>query len=135
MSFARQALQVGLSPRFRLVSVPSSSAALRSALTQQQRLLHSSRCAHAAEPNHHEHGTEKYTEHLHSDMKLLHNKYPETPLYADLNSNVDHLKTGERAIDKAVHLFFLTEIMRGAYQPTTNPFVLLNVYSRHVDCH
>ncbi|KAE9409926.1 hypothetical protein BT96DRAFT_461073 [Gymnopus androsaceus JB14] len=115
MSFARQALQVGLSSRFRLASSsPLPSVALRSALIQP-RLLHSSQCSHAAEPSHnHDHGTERHTEHLHSDMKLLHGRYPERPLYADLDSNVDHLKTGERAIDKAVHLFFLTEIMRGA---------------------
>jgi len=138
MSFARQALQVGLSSRIRLR--PSlASAAIQSTIAQR-RLLHSSRCAHAAQDNHkdesakyypenhhdsqHNDGVEHHTEALHSDMKLLHGRYPQTPLYADLNSNeyVQRYKSGERAIDKAVHFFFLSEIMRGMWIVMENFF-------------
>ncbi|GAW08615.1 NADH-quinone oxidoreductase [Lentinula edodes] len=128
MSFARQAMRVGLSPRFCLVSASGSSltsTVIRSAVAQR-RLLHSSRCSSASQhdPSHHDHGHEQHTESLHSDMKLLHGRYPETPLYSDLNSNVNvkKFKTGERAIDKAVHLFFLTEIMRGMWIVMENFF-------------
>ncbi|KAF9077030.1 hypothetical protein BDP27DRAFT_1312992 [Rhodocollybia butyracea] len=119
MSFARQALQVGLSSRIRL-SPTLASAAIRSAVAQR-RLLHSTRCAHASLPKD---DTEHYTESLHSDMKLLHGRYQETPLYADLNSKeyVQKFKSGERALDKAVHLFFLTEIMRGMWIVIENFF-------------
>jgi hypothetical protein len=55
-------------------------------------------------------------------MKLLHDKQQQKPLYADLNSIVDHLKTGERALDKAVHIFFLTEIIRGMWIVIENFF-------------
>ncbi|KAJ3782399.1 Ndufs8, NADH:ubiquinone oxidoreductase 23 kd subunit [Lentinula aff. detonsa] len=125
MSFARQTIQAGLYSRFRpaSVSIGSSltSAAIRSAVAQR-RLIHSSRCTRASQHNHHH--EEQHTENLHSDMKLLHGRYPETPLYADLNSNanIEKFKSGERAIDKAVHLFFLTEIMRGMWIVIENFF-------------
>ncbi|KIK67760.1 hypothetical protein GYMLUDRAFT_68784 [Collybiopsis luxurians FD-317 M1] len=124
MSFVRQVVRGGLSSRISLVSVSSSpsltSAVIRTAVAQR-RLLHSSKCSNAS----HKHdGEETHTESLHSDMKLLHNRYSQRPLYTDLNtdSNIAKYRTGERAIDKAVHLFFLTEIMRGLWIVIENFF-------------
>ncbi|KAJ3826423.1 Ndufs8, NADH:ubiquinone oxidoreductase 23 kd subunit [Lentinula raphanica] len=124
MSFVRQALQAGVHSRSLLIPASTRpslySIALRSAIAQS-RLIHSSRTTCAQHDHHHD---EQHTESLHSDMKLLHGRYPKTPLYADLNSNanIEKFKTGERAIDKAVHLFFLTEIMRGMWIVIENFF-------------
>ncbi|KAF5393043.1 hypothetical protein D9757_001280 [Collybiopsis confluens] len=119
------ALQGSLSTRMRIIAVSASpsfkSAFVRSAVSQR-RLLHSSKSANAS----HKHDNEEtHTENLYSDMKLLHNRYSQNPLYTDLNTdaNVAKYKTGERAIDKAVHLFFLTEIMRGAQRKSCSFFL------------
>ncbi|THV08282.1 NADH-quinone oxidoreductase [Dendrothele bispora CBS 962.96] len=104
MSLARQQLAVWLTPRLKQFSFSPSS------LSVIQRSISTSRCTHAEHDEHHR------TETLHSDMKLLHNrKGPKAPLYADRSGDLAKYKNGASAIDKAVHLFFLTEIFRGMW--------------------
>ncbi|KAK7470362.1 ndufs8, ubiquinone oxidoreductase 23 kd subunit [Stygiomarasmius scandens] len=103
MSFARHQLLVGLAPRLRQFPLSPSLSII-------QRSISTSRCAHA---EHHEHHR---TESLHSDMKLLHNrKGNKAPLWADRSADLEKYKQGPSALDKAVSLFFLTEIFRGMW--------------------
>ncbi|KAL0067672.1 ndufs8, ubiquinone oxidoreductase 23 kd subunit [Marasmius tenuissimus] len=55
-------------------------------------------------------------------MKLLHQRKTQKPLYASHDQDVARYKRGATAIDKAVHFFFITEIMRGMWIVVENFF-------------
>ena len=102
MSLARQRLSVGLSHR---LPNPQRSAALRSALITY-RSISSSRCSHA-EPIDRHGGLE-------GPVKIRSPAATGTLTAQDEpEKHTDSYKGGPSAIDKAVHLFFFTEILRG----------------------
>ncbi|KAG7097295.1 hypothetical protein E1B28_004659 [Marasmius oreades] len=107
MSLARQQLIRPLS-RSPLLSFST----FRSTLITQ-RYISTSKFAQA---EHHDHDHQ-----LHSDMKLLH-KGSQKPLYANHDKDIERYKRGATAVDKAVHLFFITEIMRGMWIVIENFF-------------
>lgn len=97
MSFARI---IGLQPRILTVFARKSPS------DNCRRLISSSPCSHARhapQPN------------LESDLneKVNRNRVHAVPEYGSLDPAVDPYRNGPSAIDKAVHIFFLTEILRG----------------------
>lgn len=99
MSFARPRLALGLAPR---ILATQRSAALRSSIVAY-RNIHSTHCSHA--------------EHIDSRFE---GPIRSPPLGAgsltakdEPGKDIDPYKDGQSAIDKAVHLFFFTEIIRG----------------------
>jgi len=118
MSFARI---IGLQPRILTViarQCPSNNF---------YRLISSSSCfynRHAPYPS------------LQSDLdeKVNRNRAHATQEHGSFDPAVNPYKNGPSAIDKAVHLFFLTEILRGAPIIWCWAFSLLNV-RRNVDCY
>lgn len=99
MSFARPRLALGLAPR---ILATQRSAALRSSLVAH-RNIHNTSCSHA--------------EHLESRLE---GPIRSPPLGAgsltakdEPGKDIDPYHGGQSAIDKAVHLFFFTEIIRG----------------------
>src|SRR6267154_5605853 len=102
MSFARPRLALGLSPR--ILATPRSSALPSSLIAYRN--IHSTRCSHA-EP-------------LENPGRLEGPISIRSPLGAgsltakdEPGKDIDPYKDGPSAIDKAVHLFFFTEIIRG----------------------
>ncbi len=53
----------------------------------------------------------------------------------EVGKDYDPYKDGPSAIDKAVHLFFFTEIIRGPYAHACSVKQFLNLATRHVDSH
>ncbi|KDQ29526.1 hypothetical protein PLEOSDRAFT_1055514 [Pleurotus ostreatus PC15] len=105
MRVPRTWLPTGVAPRIPLNPVASSP---RAALVAR-RLLSSTAPARA-EPIHHH-------DPLMSDLEAkVHRKKHEHPHLFDAKGNeIDPYKGGPSAIDKAVHLFFFTEIIRGMW--------------------
>jgi NADH dehydrogenase (ubiquinone) Fe-S protein 8 len=124
MSFARQRLALGLSPR--ILAKQRSTALFPSIIAYRN--IHSSRCSHASP--------------LESSGRLegpVSIKSP--PLGAgsltakdEPGKDIDPYKDGPSAIDKAVHLFFFTEIIRGMCFEDSF-FELLHDSLRNVDCY
>jgi NADH dehydrogenase (ubiquinone) Fe-S protein 8 len=85
-----------------------------------RRLLSTSACAHA------EHNLQSKL----SDTKLR----PVQPQTTQQPLEGDPYRRGPSAIDKAVHLFFFTEILRGIPVDSSKPFLSLNG-SRNVGCN
>ncbi|EIM85719.1 NADH-quinone oxidoreductase [Stereum hirsutum FP-91666 SS1] len=108
MSFARPRLPLGLSPRIALArpsSTPSSLIAYR--------LLSTSRRLQQAEPLDTLGGSEKAPDH-----KAGHIKSPPLKTYSAVDQpelRLDPYKDGPSALEKAAHMFFFTEILRGMW--------------------
>jgi NADH dehydrogenase (ubiquinone) Fe-S protein 8 len=122
MSFARPRLALGLSPR---IPARQRSTALSSSILAY-RNIHSSRCSHASPL--------ETPGRLEGPVSI---KSP--PLGAgsftakdEPGKDIDPYRDGPSAIDKAVHLFFFTEIIRGA-RFGDNYFKLLHESLRNVD--
>ncbi len=120
MAFARSRLLLGLQPYMRTTN---SSPYLRATL-QTRRLLSSSSCSHAqhAPANHTGNTGEHSHRHDHTTPQVRNTE----------GTEVDPYKDGPSALDKAVHIFFFTEIVRGMV-----PVFLLRYeaeYFRHVGC-
>lgn len=95
MSFAQARLLLGLSSRRFLVLPPHS---LNSNVVARRLLSTSKRISYASPQSH------------------SHNSPGHQPVAAtdDSGKDIDPYKDGPGAIDKAVHIFFFTEILRGA---------------------
>lgn len=90
---------MGLQPYMRAtIGTPYLRATL-----QARRLLSTSTCSHAQ----HAPANQNPRELLH------HHNNTTTPIYDAQGKEVDPYKDGPGALDKAVHLFFFTEIIRG----------------------
>lgn len=113
MSFARI---VGLQPRLLVVATRLSSVNSLAA----RRLLSTSTCAHA------EHNLQSNLE------EKLRPVWPPTTTQQPQPLEGDPYRRGPSAIDKAVHLFFFTEILRGIPAGYSKLFLSLNG-SRNVD--
>jgi NADH dehydrogenase (ubiquinone) Fe-S protein 8 len=99
MVFARPRLLMGLQPYMRAtMGTPYIRAAI-----QARRLLSTSTCSHAQ----HAPANQNPGEPLH------HHNNTTAPIYDARGKEVDPYKDGPGALDKAVHLFFFTEIIRG----------------------
>ncbi|KAG2060160.1 Ndufs8, NADH:ubiquinone oxidoreductase 23 kd subunit [Suillus hirtellus] len=120
MSFARPRFVLGLAPR---IVATQRSIALRSSLVTY-RNIHSTRCSHA--------------EHLESRLE---GPIRSPPLGAgsltakdEPGKDIDPYKDGQSAIDKAVHLFFFTEIIRGMWIVLENffrePYTIMYPYEK-----
>lgn len=102
MSLARPRLGIGLSHR---LLTPQRSAAIRSA-SITYRNISSTRCSHAEPLS--RHGS------LEGPVKIRSPASTGTLTAQDEpDKHTDSYKDGPSAIDKAVHLFFFTEILRG----------------------
>ncbi|PPQ65363.1 hypothetical protein CVT24_011473 [Panaeolus cyanescens] len=111
--FSRTRLLVGLQPR--LVFAQQGSA-VRSAVIAR-RLISSSTCSNAQ----HTHGhTPPLTSGI--DQRTSHHPAPPKPQYDAQGNELDAYKDGPSALDKAVHLFFFTEIIRGMWVVLENFF-------------
>ncbi|KAH7916267.1 Ndufs8, NADH:ubiquinone oxidoreductase 23 kd subunit [Hygrophoropsis aurantiaca] len=123
MSFARPRLALGLTPK---LITASRSTALRSTLIAH-RSISSSRCSHAEVTD---------TPGKINDSKTI--KSPVgTGSYTAANEPdkyIDPYKDGPGAIDKAVHLFFFTEIIRGMWIVLENffrpPYTIMYPYEK-----
>lgn len=123
MSFSRTRLILGLQPRLVFAACAAPSLAAR-------RLISTSTCSHAQ----HQHKqpletlTSKINErHSHSAHLL--------PQEQDGAGNaLDAYRHGPSALDKAVHLFFFTEIIRGNSSVALLVAGISFCQSRHVDC-
>ncbi|KAG5728485.1 hypothetical protein E4T56_gene19572 [Termitomyces sp. T112] len=114
MSFARARLVVGLQPRILASRTPS----LRSAVLAHRLLSNSAvlRAKHSHPPNSHDDLKSNLSEHLDH-----HAPSPE-PIYDAHGNELNPYQNGPSAIDKAVHLFFFTEIIRGMWIVLENFF-------------
>ena len=122
MSFARPGLGVGLSHR---LLTPQRSAALRSAFITY-RNISSSRCSHAEPLNKHAS--------LEGPVRIRSPADTGTLTAQDeADKHTDSYKDGPSAIDKAVHLFFFTEILRGE-SVWKGVCTLSLMFDRDVDC-
>lgn len=128
MSFARPRVIMGLQPR---LLVSHRTASIRSAILAH-RLLSTSTCSHAQHaqgpPNSNSHdglssGVTSRTRHTE----------PAVARYDAHGNELNPYAGGQSAIDKAVHLFFFTEIIRGATVPTEYQYSILMI-NRNVDC-
>ncbi|KAF8351655.1 NADH-ubiquinone oxidoreductase 23 kDa subunit [Amanita rubescens] len=112
MAFARSQLLVGLQPYMRAAN---ASPHLRATL-QTRRLLSSSTCSHAqhapANQNHAGNTGEHSHRHNHTTPQVQNTE----------GTEVDPYKDGPSALDKAVHIFFFTEIVRGMWVVLENFF-------------
>lgn len=123
MSLARPRLGVGLSHR---LLTPQRSIALRSALITY-RSISSTRCSHAEPLD--RHGS------LEGPVKIRSPAATGTLTAQDEpDKHIDSYKDGPSAIDKAVHLFFFTEILRGRLEVEMRVNSVIN-FHRNVDCH
>ena len=107
MSFARQWLALGVSSRLR--ALPRSNLSQSSLITY--RLLTTTSARLHAEPTH-----VKHEEPHHIDPAGLKSPTGTGTLIVENEpgQDVNPYKGKQGALDKAVHMFFLTEIMRGA---------------------
>jgi len=104
--FSRPRLVLGLQPRI-FIKTPVTSA--RTALLAR-RLISNSTCSHAE----HDHRKPKL-EHLSSGIeeRLAHSAHLLEPEHDSQGNELNAYRHGPSALDKAVHLFFFTEIIRG----------------------
>ncbi|KAF9226697.1 Ndufs8, NADH:ubiquinone oxidoreductase 23 kd subunit [Gyrodon lividus] len=123
MSFARPRLGVGLSPR---LLTAQRSTALRSALIAH-RNISSTRCSHAElldKP-----GRLEGPVNIKSPVATGNLTAQDEP-----DKHTDLYKDGPNAIDKAVHLFFFTEILRGMWIVFENffrpPYTIMYPYEK-----
>ncbi|KAG6903401.1 hypothetical protein C0995_005424 [Termitomyces sp. Mi166 len=114
MSFARPRLVVGLQPRL----FASPTPLVRSAILAH-RLLSTSPALRAK----HTHPPNSYND-LKSDLSqhLNHHAPSPEPVYDAHGNEINPYQDGPSAIDKAVHLFFFTEIIRGMWIVLENFF-------------
>jgi NADH dehydrogenase (ubiquinone) Fe-S protein 8 len=130
MSFARQRLALGVASRLR--ALPRSNSTHLS-LTAYRLLSTTSRRSHA-EPINVKH-EEPYHGHRLEPVAL---RSPSGT--ATLNAenepgeDVNPYKGGQSAIDEAVHMFFFTEILRGANVMVADAFDRADGVCSHVDC-
>ncbi|KAM6496078.1 NADH-ubiquinone oxidoreductase 23 kDa subunit [Amanita muscaria] len=111
MSFARPRLLVGLQPYTR---ASNNTSHIYTAL-RARRLLSTSTYSRA--PHGHQNPN------LSSGLdERMHRHHETTPVYNAQGSEVDPYKDGPSALDKAVHLFFFTEIIRGMWVVFENIF-------------
>ncbi|TFK43760.1 Ndufs8, NADH:ubiquinone oxidoreductase 23 kd subunit [Crucibulum laeve] len=112
MSFARPRVFVGIQPHFAALS---RSSALRTPVVAR-RLLSGSSCSHAEHsPNSHDP--------LVSGLSARSHHRADPPIEYDSKGNeVNPYSAGPSALDKAVHLFFFTEIIRGMWIVMENFF-------------
>lgn len=124
MRVPRTWLPTGVAPRIPSNLVPSSP---RAALVARR--LISSTAPARAEPIHHH-------DPLMSDLEAkVHRKKHEHPHLFDAKGNeINPYKGGPSAIDKAVHLFFFTEIIRGRlhFRKLARKFTYIGLRCRHV---
>ena len=104
--FSRPRLVLGLQPRI-FIKAPVASG--RTALVAR-RLISNSTCSHAE----HDHRKPKL-EHLSSGIeeRLAHSAHLLEPEHDSQGNELNAYRHGPSALDKAVHLFFFTEIIRG----------------------
>ncbi|KAF8204743.1 NADH-ubiquinone oxidoreductase 23 kDa subunit [Pholiota molesta] len=115
MSFSRTRLVLGLQPR--LVLAPHANT-IRSAVAARRLISHSS-CSHA------QHDQNKQTlDQLYSkiDERHSHNAHILPPEVDAQGNELNPYRNGPSALDKAVHLFFFTEIIRGMWIVLENFF-------------
>jgi hypothetical protein len=122
MSFARPPLGLGFSPGLRVFSAQYSHRSLSAARCS----FSTSTFLRRAEPSHN-------SGHKHAPPHS-------SPLTGASSTKIDHkddenpYKDGPSAIDKAVHLFFFTEILRGNHDNADRGSLIIRS-KRHVDCH
>lgn len=106
MSFVRPRFVVGLQPR---ISFASRTSSARSAILAHRLLSTSAvlRARHTYPPNSYDDLKSDLSEHL------SHHAPSTKPIYDAQGNEIDPYQNGPSAIDKAVHLFFFTEIIRG----------------------
>lgn len=122
MAFARSRLLVGLQPYMRATNAHPH---LRATL-QTHRLLSSSSCSHAQHAPANQNHASNTGEHSHRHNHTA-------PLVQDAEGReVDPYKDGPSALDKAVHIFFFTEIVRGMVPVSL--FCYEVEHFRHVGC-
>lgn len=102
---------VGIQPN--IVKLLSGSNSARSALVAR-RLLSTSTCSHAEHSNHSHRPQTPASLVSGIEYRKVHKDHPSTQ-YDSYGHEIDPYKNGPGALDKAVHLFFFTEIIRGAY--------------------
>ena len=125
MLLARPRLGVGLSHR---LLTPQRSTALWSALITY-RSISSTRCSHAEPLD--RHGIDS----LEGPVKIRSPAATGTlTAQNEPDKHTDSYKDGPSAIDKAVHLFFFTEILRGKSVVEMRMNSVIN-FHRNVDCH
>ena len=100
MSVSRTRFILGLQPRLVLAARAGPALAAR-------RLISSSSCTGAQHHHHHREPLESLTSNI--DQRHM----PSAPL--DPDAQLAAYRDGPSALDKAVHLFFFTEIIRGNY--------------------
>ena len=106
MSFARGRAFAALHSSVRLLQASSSTSARSLPVTR--RFLSTTACIRQL------HGLKANNTDLESDMKHLHHHRSHDPkLFDQAGRDLNPYRQGPSAVDKAVHLFFLTEIMRG----------------------
>lgn len=111
MSLARQRVFAAAPSSLRLLQTASSSSSTVAAVLATRRLLSTTRSNHDINPG-------LRNKELHSDMKHLHLHRSGNPdLFDKDGRDLNPYKEGPSALNKAVHLFFLTEIMRGTCWP------------------
>ncbi|KAF8915359.1 hypothetical protein CPB85DRAFT_1375072 [Mucidula mucida] len=113
---ARPRAFAAVPPSLRLLQASSSLPSTVTAVLASRRLLSTTPCNHDANPG-------LRNKELHSDMKHLHLHRSGNPALFDKDGrDLDPYKEGPTALDKAVHLFFLTEIVRGMWIVMENFF-------------
>ena len=125
MSFARPRLALGLSPR--ILATQRSNAMYSSIIAY--RSIHSSRCSHASPLE------SPLASRLEGPVSIKSPPLGAGSLTAkdEPGKDIDPYKDGPSAIDKAVHLFFFTEIIRGMCFEDDH-FAWLHNSLRDVDC-
>jgi len=124
MSFARPRLALGLSPRI-LASQPSTAL---SPSILAYRNIHSSRCLHASPL--------ETPGRLEGPVSIKSPSLGAGSLTAkdEPGKDIDPYRDGQSAIDKAVHLFFFTEIIRGMWIVLENffrqPYTIMYPYEK-----
>jgi len=105
--FSRPRLVLGLQPRILIAARPAS---VRGALVAR-RLISNSTCSHA-EHSHRQQPVESLTSGI--DGRKSHSAHILNAEFDSKGNAVNPYRHGPSALDKAVHLFFFTEIIRGA---------------------
>jgi len=107
MSLARTYLMAGLGPRLNAVA---TSSTLRYAQASR-RLLSNSSCSHASHaPHHHKTPEQNLESRVEERLADIHELQRE-----GFRGREENYQVGPSALDKAVHLFFFTEIIRGMW--------------------
>jgi NADH dehydrogenase (ubiquinone) Fe-S protein 8 len=112
--FSRTRLAVGFQPR---LVFSQQNSAVRSAVIAR-RLISSSSCSNAQHAHEHNHPT--LTSGI--EQRMSHHPAPPPREFDSKGNELDAYKDGPSALDKAVHLFFFTEIIRGMWIVLENFF-------------